>query len=834
MRTSFLLPIVLVVAPLAWGLSEARAIAQPAAEVIPPQRMKGDDPAYPASELESRKDVLVVLAVTIDSHGHVTDTRVLESGGAAFDEAAQSATLLWTFSPGTRSGTPVATRIRVPIHFTPPPIPETPAPPPAEVPRAGAQTGHEENVLVHGRAPTISRGASDFEVNVGDLARVPRQNAAELLKLAPGILLTNEGGEGHANQVFLRGFDAREGQDVEFTVGGVPINETGNLHANGYADTHFILPELVESLRVLEGPFDPRQGNFAVAGSADYRLGLAKRGLTAKYTAGSFSSRRLVLLWGPKDLGEHTFAGGELASSAGFGQNRASERASAMAQYEGKLSESGSFRLTGQAYATDYKSAGLIRQDDYLSGAKGFYDSYDANQGGNATRFSVAGDVEQKVSDTTLYEQIFLISRGMRVKENFTGFLLDVQSPAESPHSQRGDLIDRDVTELTLGSRGFSRTKIKALDRSHDLEFGYLARYDQVQASQYRVDAATRAPYKLDIDLDSKLANIGLYSDINLHALSWLSFRGGVRGELFAFNVLNNCAVKSVRRPSAANPPGDASCLSQSDFGKYREPVQRNSTASTALLPRVSMIVGPFDRFSFTASYGQGIRSIDPTYVYDDTKTPFASIDSYESGVIYTRSTETSTLVARSVFFQTHVDQDLIFNQSEGRNTLANGTTRTGWIGALRYTNSSFDESANVTLVRSTFDDTHLLVPYVPDVVVRSDTAYHHALPVSIGNQPITGSLSSGITFVGQRALPFGDRSNAIFTLDAGGSLSWDIFELGLTATNLTDQRYRLGEYNFASNWDSAAKPTLVPMRHFSAGAPRALFVSLSVNIGGT
>ena len=40
-----------------------------------------------------------------------------------------------------------------------------------------------------------------------------------------GLLLTNEGGEGHAEQIFLRGFDAREGQDLELSVGGVPINE---------------------------------------------------------------------------------------------------------------------------------------------------------------------------------------------------------------------------------------------------------------------------------------------------------------------------------------------------------------------------------------------------------------------------------------------------------------------------------------------------------------------------------------------------------------------------------------------------------------------------------
>ena len=77
--------------------------------------------------------------------------------------------------------------------------------------------------------------------------------------------------------------DAREGQDLELSVGGVPINESGNLHGNGYADTHFIIPELAASLRVIEGPFDPRQGNFAVAGSADYALGLQQRGVTSRF-----------------------------------------------------------------------------------------------------------------------------------------------------------------------------------------------------------------------------------------------------------------------------------------------------------------------------------------------------------------------------------------------------------------------------------------------------------------------------------------------------------------------------------------------------------------------
>ena len=129
------------------------------------------------------------------------------------------------------------------------------------------KASEDEAVTVVGRRDTPSRGASDFNLKLGELSRVPRANAADILKLAPGILLTNKGGDGHAEQVFLRGFDAREGQDIVFSGSGVPIPVVALLFPWTYTDLHFIIPELVEGLRVIEGPFDPRQGNFAVAGS---------------------------------------------------------------------------------------------------------------------------------------------------------------------------------------------------------------------------------------------------------------------------------------------------------------------------------------------------------------------------------------------------------------------------------------------------------------------------------------------------------------------------------------------------------------------------------------
>ena len=90
------------------------------------------------------------------------------------------------------------------------------------------------------------------------------------------------------------------------------------------------------------------------------------------------------------------------------------------------------------------------------------------------------------------------------------------------------------------------------------------------------------------------------------------------------------------------------------------------------------------------------------------------------------------------------------------------------------------------------------------------------------------------MTYVSPRPLPQGERGSTLFTTDLNATLGWSIFELGLICSNLFDSRYRLGEYNYTSDFHSSAPfPTLVPVRHFSAGAPRGLYVTFAIHAGG-
>jgi iron complex outermembrane recepter protein len=692
-------------------------------------------------------------------------------------------------------------------------------------------------VTVTGKFLPVNRGVGDQSIKVGKLAEVPRRNASQLLTLAPGVMLTNHGGEGHADQVFLRGFDAREGQDIEFSVDGMVVNDANNPHGNGYADLHFIIPELVESVRVMAGPFDPRQGNFAVAGSVDYHLGLAQRGVTTKYTGGSFNTHRLVLLWGPKTLDQHTFAGAELYTTDGFGPNRKAQRASVIGQHEGEFPGGARYRLMTQAYIGRFASAGVVRQDDYDAGRIGFFGTYDPRQGGDSQRYSLNFEVAKAFDDLFLRQQFFLAYRSLRLAENFTGFLLDGQTQYQQPHGQRGDLQENAFGGTTIGLRGSARYRRVIGSLPQEFEAGYYARGDISDAQQYRLDAATGAPYKTESDIASKTGDIGLFADLNARPLNWMGILGGVRADMFGYDVLNRCAVKTVRKASSTNPPGDASCFSQQALGDFREPYDRLATATFALMPRGSLVFGPFEGVKLSGSVGRGVRSIDPIYVTDNRETPFASVFAYEGGALFERTLATPLMPvqfsARAGYFETRVSKDLIFSEIAGRNTLGGASTRRGAVTNYRVTGAFFDHSTSFTYTRATFDDTGLLIPYVPDVVVRSDTAFFGDLPVKIDGSPLRMGGAVGITFIGPRPIPFGQRADIIFVTDVGLTFGWRFITVNATVRNLFNTQYKLAEFNYASDFRSQGQPTLVPARHFSAGEPLGVFGSIAFNFGG-
>src|SRR5258707_1162111 len=103
-----------------------------------------------------------------------------------------------------------------------------------------------------------------------DLNIRPVRSAQDLLRLVPGLFIAQHQGGGKAEQMFLRGFDADHGTDVNVSVDGIPVNMVTHAHGQGYADLHFLIPETVNSYDFGKGPYYTDKGDFNTAGYVAY------------------------------------------------------------------------------------------------------------------------------------------------------------------------------------------------------------------------------------------------------------------------------------------------------------------------------------------------------------------------------------------------------------------------------------------------------------------------------------------------------------------------------------------------------------------------------------
>ncbi|MBU0551615.1 TonB-dependent receptor plug domain-containing protein [Myxococcota bacterium] len=687
-------------------------------------------------------------------------------------------------------------------------------------PRPSGDEHELEETTITGRKRVEATANTRFDIALGDLHIIPRRSAAEQLMLAPGVLTTNHGGEGHAHQTFMRGFAAGEGQDIEYLVDGVPLNEISNAHGHGYADLHFIPPELVANVVVDEGPFDPAQGDFAFAGSAEYKLGVHERGARLIQSLGAYQTHRTLLILAPPDEADTTFAAFELYDTAGFGPNRAASRASAIGRYADEAGPGGlDWSVTTYAYAGRFDQAGVLRQDDLQLGRVGFFDTYDPNQGGESSRLLLSFNLGAGPQRARWTQVTFLGWRAMRLRVNFTGWLNDqaFEDDGTPIAAQRGDGLEMRYGVFTGGARGHYTLQRRAWSRDHALSFGYALRFDQGDSKMLRLRAVTAIPYSRVFDRGFTVLNLSGWTRGELAALDWLTARGGLRLDAFSFGVLDNL------QPTA-------------DREGPREPDQMAQSFGFALNPRLTLDGRLTKGVNATLSYGQATRSTEAAALSDNETAPFARANELEAGLTAQlgEAARGLGLHLKASYVLALIDKDLLFNEAAGRNEIVGASTRHAGLGSARLSYDGWlDLLANLGWAHATLDETGELLPYIPEWVGRLDAAIKGPLGGwSLGGVPVTGRLGLGFTWVPGAPLPFQEKGDPFYLLNAGADLRLWHTSWGLEARNLLDRQYRQSEFNYASNWlDPSAPPTRVPARHFAAGEPRFVMLTLTLHV---
>src|SRR5579863_5934876 len=130
-----------------------------------------------------------------------------------------------------------------------------------------------------------------------DLNMQPARSAQDLLRLVPGLFIAQHQGGGKAEQIFLRGFDADHGTDVNISVDGIPVNLVSHAHGQGYADLHFLIPETVQEYDFGKGPYYSAKGDLCTAGYVAYDTKNELENNMVKLEGGQFATGRIVALF---------------------------------------------------------------------------------------------------------------------------------------------------------------------------------------------------------------------------------------------------------------------------------------------------------------------------------------------------------------------------------------------------------------------------------------------------------------------------------------------------------------------------------------------------------
>jgi iron complex outermembrane receptor protein len=726
---------------------------------------------------------------------------------------------------------PVAPPAGAPAAESPPPAPTAPTPPPTEPPSAET-SGAGEVIEVEDTHRTVlpppKAGASDFVLPRDRLTAAPHRDAGEMLAVAPGIYVGRGEGDAVGHEIFLRGFDAAHGQDIEISVAGIPLNQRSHIHGQGYTDLGFVIPELVRSIRVTEGVYDPRQGDFATAGSIAFDLGVEKRGLLAKVTFGSFGERRVLMLWAPEGSSDDTFAAVAMRETDGFGENRGSKSATAIGQREVKIGDS-----TGLFHAaftgTRANIAGFLRADDIASGKVGYYDTYalpTANsQSGFNARAELGFRLLHKGDDGTRTETgVYAVYTAFRLRTNQTGFL--DRSQINPDFYGRGDLFEQENRDFTLGANFTHRMKPYEAGRVHGyLELGTSSQLDVIDQAQNLLEAPQNETWDNRVDASIRQTDIGMWVDGHVWLGDKVRLRGGVRADALYFDVDDRLGnfIPVFRR--------------QDYIIGFRR-----TAFGTVAGPRATLEYEPRRDLLLLASYGEGYRSPQARLLEEGETAPFAKVRGAEVGAQL--GNDLGSHVTTSAYL-TKLSLDLAFDPSTSTLERIGPTTRLGIVvnGVWRPRPWLFAAVA-ANVVRATLDapppptaevpdppyKPGQLLPYVPPVVVRTDVAVHHAVG-DVGGHPLELGGGMGFQYLTPRPLPYGQYGVAIYSLDATLDAHWRNLELGIEGFNLLDRRYPAIELNYPSNWDPNGVPSRIPERHISAAAPFTLLVTLGVHL---
>ncbi len=630
----------------------------------------------------------------------------------------------------------------------------------------------EEEVVVTGPG---SAAPAAITLDRADVVAFPATSADALLRALPGLHASAHGGRGKAFQYFVRGFDAMHGADVAVDVEGIPLNEPSNVHGHGYLDVHLLPLALVRGLTLEKGSARASVGDFGVAASASYAIGLDEPGATLQIGAGTDRSGRALATWRPREAPTGTFVVAEVEGGMGVGARRDYRQLRVAAGVERWV---GHARLRAFALGYDgaFGSPGVLREDDVARGVIGFWGAYPTVGGGRSSRALLGADWTVAGARSGGRLLVWGGARALRLDQDFTGFY---------HHPEQGD----GVRQRQQGGGGGLRAQAywRPVDaRAPTLRAGLDLRVDRAsqRVAGIRADGS---PWETRREGTVTPVDVGVWAEAPWQPSPWLHVLPGGR-----VGWLATALRDSADAPSEAVRGG-----------------------APVAAPRLVLTLGPAAPARLVVAAGRGFRSAEALGVADGGRLPITVADTAEAAVHVAPSEQVEV---RAGAFATHVSNEIVFDPTAAR-FLATGATRRRGVEVVATARpvSRLRAQAEVTYTDGRYATTGTPIPYAPRWLV-SLGAYTDALPW--GSTQWTAGLRGW--FLGARPLPGGFLSRPAWVVDATTRVSWRKLSLDVELDNLLARPWRDGEFVYPSHFDTTQPRSEIPARHFTAGAPFA------------
>ena len=386
-------------------------------------------------------------------------------------------------------------------------------------------------ITSHSNAIATSRALSSLDLNMR-----PARSAQDLLRLVPGLFIAQQVGGGKAEQIFLRGFDADHGTDVNISVDDMPVNLVSHAHGQGWADLHFLIPETVGGYDFGKGPYYANKGDFATAGYVNYKtLNVLDKSMV-KVEVGQYNTFREVAMINllsekARDRGLSAYVAGEaLYTNGPFDYPQHFQRYNLMGKFNANLGEHSKLTATISTFSSNWRASGEI---PYRAIAEGYikdrFGVIDSSQSGSVNQTKVNVKLISYLANRfTLENQVFYSHYFFNLFTNFTFFYVD---------SANGDQFNQHEVRDFYGYNGTLTHQNTIGNAVLTSVAGISARYDQTHPSWLAHSRNQQVLNYLQVG-NIRQTNLSSYINETLESGSWL-FNFGLRLDYFNFYYLN-------------------------------------------------------------------------------------------------------------------------------------------------------------------------------------------------------------------------------------------------------------------------------------------------------